>query len=237
MLGDSSQDIFSTVAFLRARVKTPTGVEKTELAFVLGKARVAPMKIMTIPKLKLQAALLYTRLKREITQALTVTVNQVFMWTVRTTVLQWINSNEKQPIFNAKRVCEFLEYTKFDHWHHVATKDNPADAGTRGVSAEILQQSSWVKGPHFLTKSRFPFAPNKQVLKNIKLGVNQAVIIEDTVSLTTSVKKQITPVPSIFPFDKFSSYQKCLRIAAYVLRLLPKHAGYSNLDGSITDPT
>ena len=28
-----------------------------------------------------------------------------------------------------------------------------------------------------------------------------------------------------------------MRIAAYVLRLLPKHAGYRNLDGSITDPT
>ena len=85
---DSSQDIFSAVAFLRARVKTPLGEEKTELAFVLGKARVAPMKVMTVPKLDLQAALLAARLKREVTQALTVTVNQIFMWTDSTTVLQ-----------------------------------------------------------------------------------------------------------------------------------------------------
>ena len=76
-----------------------------------------------------------------------------------------------------------------------------------------------------------------RVISNIKLGVNQAVTMEDTVSLATSVKKQIIPVPSIFPFHKFSSYQKYLRIAAYVLRLLPKHAGYRNPDGSITDPT
>ena len=58
MFGDSSQDIFSAVAFLRARVKTPMGEEKTELAFVLGKACVAPMKVITVPKLELQAALL-----------------------------------------------------------------------------------------------------------------------------------------------------------------------------------
>ena len=38
MFGDSSQDIFSAVAFLRARVKTPTGVEKTELAFCFGES-------------------------------------------------------------------------------------------------------------------------------------------------------------------------------------------------------
>ena len=107
MFGDSSLDIFSAVAFLRARVTTPTGKIKTELAFVLGKARVAPMKVMTVQKLELQAALLAARLKNEI-QALTVTVNQVFMWTDSTTVLQWINSNEKQPIFVANRVCEIL---------------------------------------------------------------------------------------------------------------------------------
>ena len=28
-----------------------------------------------------------------------------------------------------------------------------------------------------------------------------------------------------------------MRIVAYVLLLSPKHAGYRNLDGSITDPT
>ena len=106
MFGDSSQDIFSAVAFLRARVTTPTGKVKTELVFVLGKARVAPMEVMTVPKLELQAALLAARLKNEIIQALTVTVNQVFMWTDSTTVLQWINFNEKQQIFVANRFCE-----------------------------------------------------------------------------------------------------------------------------------
>ena len=63
MFGESSQDIFSAVAFLRARVRTPTDEEKIELAFVLGKARVAPMKVMTVPKLELKAALLASRLK------------------------------------------------------------------------------------------------------------------------------------------------------------------------------
>ena len=64
MFGDSSQDILNAVAFLRAREKTPTGEEKTELAFILGKARVAPMKVMTVPKLELQAVLLAARLKK-----------------------------------------------------------------------------------------------------------------------------------------------------------------------------
>ena len=178
---------------------------------MLGKVRVAPMKVMTVPTLELQAALLAARLKREITQTLTVTVNQVFMWTMwtdSTTILQWVNSNEKQPIFVAKGVCEMLEYTSVDQWIHVATKDNRADACTRGMPAEALHLSSWIKGPHYLTNSRFLFVPNKDVLNYINLGVIQAVPIEDTVSLATSVIKQTTPVPSLFLFDKFSSYQK-----------------------------
>ena len=237
MFAASSQEIFSGVAFLRARVTTPTGEVKTELAFVLGKARVAPMKAMTVPKLELQAAVLAARLKNEIIQALTVFINHVLMWTDSTTVLQWINSNEKQPIVVANRICEFLEYTSVDEWNHVATKDNPADAGTSGITAEVLQLSNWVRAQPFLTNSPFTFVPNKDVINNIELDVNQAITIEDTVSLSTSFKKQITPVPSLFPFNKFSSYQKYLRIAAYVLRLLPKNTGYRNLDGSITDPT
>ena len=76
MFVDSSPDNFSAVAFLPARVAAPTDEVKTEHAFVLVKARVAPMKIMTVPKLELQAALLDARLKNEIIQSLTVTVNQ-----------------------------------------------------------------------------------------------------------------------------------------------------------------
>ena len=57
MFGDSSQEVFSALAFLRARVTTSSG-QQTELAFVVGKARVAPMKFMTVPKPELQAAVL-----------------------------------------------------------------------------------------------------------------------------------------------------------------------------------
>ena len=171
MFGDSSQDVFSAVGFLRAQVTCTSAEIITELAFLLGKARVAPMKVMTVLKLELQAALLAARLKREICRALTVTVDKVFMCTDSTIVLQWINSTNKHPIFIANRVSEILENTSVDQWNHVATCDNPADAGTRGMSAEVLQSSSWVRGPDFLRTKQFPFVPNTDVVDNIKLGV------------------------------------------------------------------
>ena len=165
VFGDSSQEVLSAVAFLRALVSPPSENKRTELAFVIGKARVAPMKTLTVPKLELQAALLAARLREEICKALTVPVQNTFMWTDSTTVLQWLNSLDKQPIFVANRVSEILEGTSVDQWHHVASHANPVDASTRGMSSEALQKSSWLHGSQFLRTSDFPFQPNTYVVK------------------------------------------------------------------------
>ena len=190
---------------------------------------------MTVPKLELQAALFAARLKREICRALTVTVDKVFMWTNSTTVMQWINSTSKHPIFIANRVSEILENTSVDQW---TTCDNPADASTGGISAEVLQSNRWVKGPDFLRTKQFPFVPNTGVVDNIKLGVVTKEQDDDSIS---SLAASITKPPkeqsnNLIPLDKFSSYQKLLRVTAYVLRLLPSHESYRTVDGSIADP-
>ena len=218
--------MIAAVGFLRAQVTCTSGEIITELAFILGKARVAPMKVMTVPKLELQAALLTVRLKREICRALTVTVDKIFMWTDSTIVLQWVNSTNKHPIFIANRVSEILENTSVDQRNHVATCDNPADAGT------------WVRGPDFLRTKQFPFVPNTDVVDNIKLGVVTKEQEDDSIS---SLAASVTKPPkeqsiNLIPFDKFSSYQKLLRVTAYVLRLLPSHESYRTVDGSIADP-
>ena len=136
MFGDSSQDVFSAVAYLRDKITTATGYT-TELAFVFGRARVAPMKALTIPKLELQASLLAARLRNEIQNALTDQIDNTSMLTVSTTVLQWLLSLEKQPVF----VKNPVSYVKLN--------DNPADAGTRGLSVNSLRDSPWFKGPAF----------------------------------------------------------------------------------------
>ena len=103
VFGDSSQDVFSAVAFLRAKVNSWHV-----------KARVAPMKTLTVPKLELQAAVLAARLSIDICNALTIPVQHLFLWTDSTIVLQWLTSLDKQPIFIANLVSEILETTSAD---------------------------------------------------------------------------------------------------------------------------
>ena len=148
------------------------------------------MKVMTVPKLELQAALPAAHLKKEICRALTVTVDKVFMWTCSTIVLQRINSTNKHPIFIANRVSEILENTNVYQWNQVVTCDIPADAGTRSMSAEVLQSSSWVRGPSFLRTKKFLFVPNTDVVDNIKLGVVTKQQDDGSISsLATSVTR------------------------------------------------
>ena len=71
LFGDSSREVFSAVAFLLAKVTAKDSGSTTVLKFVIGKARVAPMKALTIPKLELQASSLASRLRKEVQRALT----------------------------------------------------------------------------------------------------------------------------------------------------------------------
>ena len=229
MFGDSS----SEVAFLRAKVTAKGSGSTTELAFVFGKARVAPMKSLTIPKLELQASLLASRLRKEVQRALTMKIDKVFMWTDSTTVLQWIHSIEKQPDFVANRVAEILELTTTDEWNNVQSCDNPADAGTRGLSATALPNSIWLKGPDFLKTPDWPFRPSEHSSFKIKQRTDEKPSFAGETILNANAGINT----STFEWQKYSSYGKLLRVAAYILRLLPKNEAYRSITGAITDPS
>ena len=213
MFGDSSQDFFSAVALLRGKVATTTG-HTTELAFVFGKARVAPMKALTIPKLELQASLFAARLRKEIENALTVRIDNTLMWTESTTVLQWLHSLEKQLVFVTNRVAEILELTTVDEWNYVKSCDNPADAGTRGLSANSLRESPWLKGPSFLRTHDRPFKPPKEVEIKLKAKKPDTPNSEETSEFETALSATVIGMATTFEWQKYSSYDKLLRVVA-----------------------
>ena len=207
VFGDSSQDAFSAVAFLRGKLINDHGVV-TQLAFVFGKARVAPMNALTVPKLELQAALLAARLRDEVLCALSLTIDRTFMWSDSSTVLQWLTSIEKQPTFVAKRVGEILELTTDDEWHYVSTAHNPDDAGTRGMSATDLLNSCWLTGPDFLKTSDFPFKPPEEFRQKLKLnkGADSTKINETKEHQCTTITATVTKIATTFKWQKYTSY-------------------------------
>ena len=155
------------------------------------------------------------------------------MCTDSTTVLQWLNSTSKQPVFVANGVAEIPESTSIDQWFHVLSGDNPADTGTRGITAESLKQSSWLNSPTFLKTSDWPFNPKREVTEKVRLD---GPVYDINEGLEVSLHFPCTAVPTDFPFPWESSFFKIKRLVAYMLRLSPKHRHFGSPDKSIIDP-
>ena len=125
IFADASLEAMCIVAYFQYQ---QTG----ELAYVVGKCRVAPMKQQSIPRLELQAAMYGTRLKQLIVVEQDSEIERTFFWTDSTTVLQWLHGADKKlPVFVANRVAEILDSSTIDQWRHVEGTLNPADIGNK----------------------------------------------------------------------------------------------------------
>ena len=129
-----------------------------------------------------------------------------------------------------------LESTTVDQWFHVPTSDNPADAGTRGMSAENLRISSWLTGPSFLLTSHFPFQPSTSIRDRLRTKPSSYNSQKDVTEPEVAFAVNIMQPEKTFDFDRYSSFNKLVRITAYLLRILPKHASYCTPDRSICNP-
>ena len=206
IFSDASLEAMCMVAYLRKQ-------EKGEVAFVIGKCTVAPIRNMTVAKLEMQAAVFGVRLRELILEEHDNEVDQIVHWTDSTTVLQWLHaSNNKQPVFVANRVAEILENSTIDQWRHVEGKMNPADIETRGMTVEALKESEWLTGPAWLTETEdaWPEAPEKL---QFSIQEEQEPVLEAAV------------MEPAFEWERFESFKKMIRVLSYCLRWKKKNSG------------
>jgi hypothetical protein len=116
---------------------------------LIAKARVAPLRPkLTMPRMELMAALLATKLYNKIRPR---TSTDATFYTDSSIVLSWIrNGPEKYRSFVRNRLVTILETTTASSWKKVSTSNNPADLGTRGITASALRASAlWWHGPDY----------------------------------------------------------------------------------------
>ena len=148
---DASELGYGTVSYLRL---TNTQ-DQVHVAFVMGKARVAPLKQITIPRMELTAAMLAVRMERMLTSELHLQLDRSVFWTDSTAVLKYIKNETKRfQTFVANRISAIREVSDVKQWRYINTKDNPADFASRGLTAEALIRSDlWKRGPVFLERA------------------------------------------------------------------------------------
>lgn len=107
------------------------------MSLVASKARVAPLKKMTLPRLELMGAVIGARLANNLIISLKMEQAQIKMWTDSMITLQWIcSSAQRWKPFVANRVTEIQTLTSPSSWSHIPGKANPADLATRGQSVD-----------------------------------------------------------------------------------------------------
>ncbi|XP_062713903.1 uncharacterized protein LOC134290730 [Aedes albopictus] len=144
---DASESNFACMAYFRV---IDRGQPRCSL--VAAKAKVAPLKPLSIPRLELQAAVIGSRLAKSIEEYHTLPISRRFLWSDSKTVLSWINSDaRKYRQYVAVRIGEILEDTRSEEWRWVPTKLNVADEATKWGKGPMMQPDGrWFTGPDFL---------------------------------------------------------------------------------------
>lgn len=212
--GDASQKGYGACVYLVCIYNT--GLRKSSL--VISRARVAPLKIQTLPKLELLAALLCARLIKFVRLSLKLPSDtKLFCWTDSRVTLTWIKGEpHRWKTFIANRVMQIHELTDPATWRFVSGLQNPADLVTRGISAEeLIDSHRWLQGPEFLTE-----ASESLVESTAESCVGERFPCEteeEHVSLLSKVDSSSTP---LFETDRWGSFEKAIRVVAWVLRFL-----------------
>ena len=148
---DASNKGYGQCSYLR--IENEKG--NVNCTFVMGKARVTPLKPVTIPRLELTAAVVSVNVSEQLQRELEYGNIIEHFWTDSKVVLGYTGNESKRfHVFVANRVQRIKERTTQDQWHYVDTKSNPADDASRGIRMqELVDGSRWIHGPNFLWQS------------------------------------------------------------------------------------
>ena len=210
---DASKRAYCAMVFL---VCTTTEGIYTRL--LCAKSRVAPLKELTIPRLELMSARILATMMDTVNKALQseVKIDKVRYWLDSKTTLYWIANNGEWKQFVQHRVNEILLLSRKEDWGHVAGAENPADLGSRGVSATQLRESVlWWEGPKWLKKGEDMW-PN-----GAKLESSEEVKSErKRLNVMVAIAKGPRGVSNIIDISRFSNLGKLLRVTTFVLRFI-----------------
>lgn len=209
---DASETGYGSVTYLRLT----NAKREVHTSFITGKARVAPLKQTTMPRMELTAAVLAVRMDRLLKTELQLELENSIFWTDSTSVLKYIqNENKRFKTFVANRVNTIREITKVKQWRHISTKQNPADYASRGLKASALLTShTWLNGPDFLKLQESEW-PTSDV--EIETSDKDVEVRKDVIVMNTLVKEQPNPTHTFIHYH--SKWNKLTRAVAWLLKL------------------
>ncbi|XP_064646670.1 uncharacterized protein LOC135499678 [Lineus longissimus] len=212
---DASQQGLGQCSFLR--MVNPQG--QVHCSYVVGKARVTPIKTVTMPRLELTAAVMSAKASVTLGKELDYKVADELFWTDSQIVLGYIaNEARRFGVFVANRVQQIKDRTETEQWKHVRGEENPADEGSRGLTVEEMKESKWLKGPGFLWEQELP---KNTMTGDVTLSPDDPEVRKACVHAVSAEETGPSPLDDKW-LRRFSSLGKAKRILALCLSFIQR---------------
>lgn len=198
VFSDASDKAYSAVAYYRSSI-----FQKT--SFVASKCKIGPLnKVLTIPRMELQGAVLAARLGSSIQKETTFNIIRNFWWTDSDIVLSWLKTKScRLKQYEAHRISEIAEISPVQNWKWVPSQFNPADLATKDSNKTYIDKM-WLEGPPFLRQPKNLWPPQKR---------------ESSLEIMNIISKTDTNdcMPDI---SRFSNWIRLIRTTAWMNRFI-----------------
>lgn len=188
---------------------------RVHCAFLMGKARVAPLKHHTIPRMELTAALVSAKVSKYISDEMKYENAKDIFWVDSQVVLGYLSNESKRfHVFVANRSQQIKNLSDVSNWKFISTKENPSDIASRGCNVEELMNSSWLKGPEFLWKKEYDddneisFLPDKEVEMELARDMKKSSVYK------VDAVQDVMEFDLIARIERFSSWFRAKRALA-----------------------
>lgn len=212
VFSNASVKAIGAVAYLR----TVQEHDQVEMGFVMGKSKLAPQSVPTVPRLELCAAVLAVEMADLIQDELDLELDAVKFFTDSKVVLGYIcNESRRFYLYVHNRVQCIRQSSRQEQWHYVRTEENPADHASRSVPACHLAQTSWFTGPAFLHKLPAEGTQSSQSFELIKPEADVEIRPEVQSCATYQGTNELTPDH----FQRFSTFSSLVRSITLLIHI------------------
>lgn len=202
---DASLGAYAAVVYARIR----SADNNVHVHNLCAKSKVAPVKVVSLPRLELCGAALLVKLLGDVRRAMMWENATVWCWTDSTIVLAWLNGHASQyTVFVANRAAEIQRNVPANHWRHVSSGENPADCASRGITADqLVNHHLWWSGPRWLAADEcdWPAQPIVPAATDeIRIRANHVGVTSNGLDL----------------IQRCSSWRRLVRVTAWMLRFV-----------------